>query len=80
MQRSATAERGITTARDRPYQPLAMPVVGGRITQWHSVNRVAARDNVSVTGPSPVPEPATLGLVGLGGLGLLLIGRKRKVV
>ncbi len=27
-----------------------------------------------------VPEPATLGLVGVGGLALLLIGRKRKVV
>ena len=26
---------------------------------------------------SPVPEPATLGLVALGGMGLLLIGRKR---
>ncbi len=29
---------------------------------------------------SPVPEPTTLGLVGVGTLGLLLIGRKRKVV
>ncbi len=27
-----------------------------------------------------VPEPATLGLVGVGGLALLLIGRKRKLV
>ncbi len=29
---------------------------------------------------TPVPEPASLGLVGVGALGLLLIGRKRKVV
>ncbi len=35
--------------------------------------------NFSLTS-SPVPEPATLGLVGVGALGMLLIGRKRKVV
>jgi autotransporter-associated beta strand protein len=28
---------------------------------------------------SPVPEPATLGLLGVGGLGLLLIGKRRKM-
>ena len=34
--------------------------------------------NFSLTDQA-VPEPATLGLVALGGLGLLLISRKRKV-
>ena len=28
---------------------------------------------------APVPEPATLGLMGLGGLGILLLGRRRKI-
>ena len=36
-------------------------------------------DNVSVTGLSPVPEPATLGLFALGGLGLLLLKRRKAV-
>ncbi len=35
--------------------------------------------NFSLT-ESSVPEPASLGLMGLGGLGILLLGRRRKVV
>ena len=35
-------------------------------------------ETLSVGAGAPVPEPATLGLVALGGLGLLLIGRKHR--
>lgn len=33
-------------------------------------------DNITV--PTPVPEPTTIGLLALSGLGLLLVGRRRK--
>lgn len=34
-------------------------------------------DNLSI-GPQPVPEPSTLALIGTGGIGLVLIARRRK--
>ena len=35
--------------------------------------------NASLAETAPVPEPATLGLVALGGLGLLLLKRRKAV-
>ena len=34
--------------------------------------------NIEVQTPAPVPEPTTIGVLALGGLGLLLVGRRRK--
>ena len=39
----------------------------------------ATVNNIAI-GTTPVPEPATLGLVAVGGLGLLLVGKRRKAV
>lgn len=34
--------------------------------------------NIAFVNPLPVPEPTTIGLLAFGGLGLLLVGRRRK--
>ena len=34
--------------------------------------------NIAFVNPLPVPEPTTIGVLALGGLGLLLVGRRRK--
>ena len=54
-------------------------IVSGFITDYANgagaYNRVFYADTTA----NPVPEPAALGLMGVGGLGLLLIGKRRKM-
>lgn len=57
--------------------PIQLPA--GTTINYVGMQGASAIGTVSNFELSSVPEPATLGLMGVGAIGLLLIGRKRKV-
>ncbi len=61
------------------FTSLGIPSSGGSITLSNTDLGTTRNDSVNALQLVAVPEPATLGLMIIGGLGLLLIGRKRMV-
>ena len=64
----------VTASASGTIKIIPMPLSGTPSIQTHNTGNVNGLQLVS----NSVPEPATLGLVGAGALGLMLIGRKRR--
>jgi len=64
----------------QPYNaqfPLAFAVDGGAANLLPGINDVFAVDDILVTAVNPIPEPGTIALLTLGGLGALVAFRRR---
>jgi hypothetical protein len=74
---TSTSAGSPTLANYVEFNGLNIPSDGGSITL--SDMFIANNPGINALQLVAVPEPATLGLMAIGGLGLLLIGRKRAV-
>jgi hypothetical protein len=83
---TATYLRGATgfyNANQAAVQPWAYLVIpNGQTVSYNAQdvieNSAGTEDIINFSGTVPVPEPATMALFALGGLGILTLGRKRK--